>query len=124
MFQTYFAIPVLFSAAFLFGALIYVSMRRGDGSKSKPLVIIGLGIFLTLQISNFVIPTLIARASTSNFFVTYAIYAVSAHFMSMAGYSLLIAAAFAGRKPTVVDIPADFGGAGVSGDNPYSAPSM
>ena len=123
MFQSLYALPVFFSFAFLLGALFYVSMRRGDGSNSKPLAIVGLGVFLTLQISNFLIPNLIASTS-SNFSAAYAVYSVFASLFSVAGYSCLIAAVFAGRKPTAADIPKDFGGAGVSDDNPYSASSL
>lgn len=117
-----YSVPVIFTLAFLVAALLYVSLRRGDGSYSKLLAIVGLCTFLTLQISNFVIPIVLARIFTSSDFrIVYALYSCFASLLSITGYSFLIAAIFTGRKSKAAAIPSDIGGPGVSDNNPYSA---
>ncbi len=120
-----YSIPSIFIPLFLVAALIYVSLQRGDASNSKILAIVGLCIFLALQIASFLMPLLMARTVSGSVFpVVYSLHLVMASILSMAGYSFLIAAVFAGRKSNVSDISRDFGGAGVSTENPYSASSL
>ena len=120
-----YVIPGVFTFAFFLAALIYVSLKKGDGSNSKSLAMVGLGIFLAVQISNFLIRPLISQLSASaDFRAVYALYSGLASLMSITGYSFLIAAIFAGRKVSAADIPRHFGGAGVSDENPYSASSL
>ena len=109
---------------FLLAALLYVSLRRGDGTNAKSWAIVAISIFLTLNISDvLILPLVLQTMNPSESVVSYGIYSFVASMLSIIGHSFLIAAVFAGRKSKAADIYRNLGGAGVSDDNPYAASS-
>lgn len=120
-----YSIPAILTPLFLVAALIYVSLQRGHEFNSKILAIVGLCVFLALQIGSYMVPRLLSIAvSASVFQVVHPLYLVMASILSMAGYSCLIAAVFTGRKTRATDDSQHLGGAGVSDNNPYSGPLL